>query len=316
MQQQHLFPDDEVKLIAGNLAQIIQELDDARNRAVDPPGSMDPLSHTSRTGGPGRPRVQIDESVLSSSLLIDSKATLASMLGCSARTVRRRQLEIEEEKGVQLIPQRSAFSEDELDTVVGGILLDFPHYGRSMLMGAIAVRGHNVPERQVRESLDRVRGAPGRFFGSRPIHRRKYYVPAANSLWHHDGQHGMLSADPHDAIVFERLTGLIRWKIVIHGFIDGKTRFVVGLRAHNNNRADTVLDFFLDITDVHGCPSRVRGDHGVENTGVARHMETVMGENRGSYIWGRLVIYAVILFFLTQGTGAFTTLGSRGYGMM
>ena len=44
---------------------------------------------------------------------------------------------------------------------------------------------------------------------------------------------------------------------MIHGFIDGKTRFVVGLRAHNNNRADTVLAFFLEIIEKHGCPSRL-----------------------------------------------------------
>jgi hypothetical protein len=80
---------------------------------------------------------------------------------------------------------------------------------------------------------------------------------------------------------------LIRWKIVIHGFIDGKTRFIVGLRAHNNNRADTVLWFFLEIIEEHGCPSRLRGDHGVENIRVAEFMEDKMGQNRGSYIWGR-----------------------------
>jgi hypothetical protein len=84
--------------------------------------------------------------------------------------------------------------------------------------------------------------------------------------------------------------GLIRWKIVIHGFIDGKTRFIVGLRAHNNNRADTVFQFFRQIIQVHGCPSRVRGDHGVENVKVASFMEEQMGPNRGSYIWGRCVV--------------------------
>ena len=80
---------------------------------------------------------------------------------------------------------------------------------------------------------------------------------------------------------------MIRWKIVIHGFVDGKTRFVVGLRAHNNNRADSVLRFFMEIIGVHSCPSRVRGDHGVENVKVAGFMEERMGPNRGSYIWGR-----------------------------
>lgn len=83
--------------------------------------------------------------------------------------------------------------------------------------------------------------------------------------------------------------GLIRWKIVIHGFIDGKSRLVVGIRAHNNNRSDTVLGLFLDAISVHGIPSRVRGDHGTENVRVAAWMEENQGPGRGSYIWGRFV---------------------------
>jgi hypothetical protein len=82
-------------------------------------------------------------------------------------------------------------------------------------------------------------------------------------------------------------TGLIRWKIVIHGFIDGKTRLIVGLRANNNNRARTVLELFHESTAVHGVPSRIRGDHGTENIEVARWMDTNQGV--GHYIWGRSV---------------------------
>lgn len=52
-------------------------------------------------------------------------------------------------------------------------------------------------------------------------------------------------------------SGLIRWKIVIHGFIDGYSRLVVGLRASNNNRAATVLDLFLEASQLYGVPSRV-----------------------------------------------------------
>ncbi|KAJ7238333.1 hypothetical protein B0H12DRAFT_995577, partial [Mycena haematopus] len=40
-------------------------------------------------------------------------------------------------------------------------------------------------------------------------------------------------------------TGLIRWLIVIHGFIDGYSRLITGLRASDNNRAATVLDLYL-----------------------------------------------------------------------
>jgi hypothetical protein len=187
----HLFPTDEFDLIVGNVKAIVKSLDEAENNSIDPPTEPPPaLSELTVTGKPGRPRFEINPSVLATGLPIERKTTLATLLGCSARTVRRRQQEIERQTGVQLTPERSTLSNDELDAIVAPILEEFPHYGRSMLMGAMTVHGHNVPERRIRESLDRVRGAPGRFFGSRPIHRRKYYVPAANSLWHHDGQHG------------------------------------------------------------------------------------------------------------------------------
>ena len=81
--------------------------------------------------------------------------------------------------------------------------------------------------------------------------------------------------------------GLIRWKIVIHAFIDGYSRFVLGIRASDNNKAVTVLDLFEEIAEEHGYPSRVRGDHGTENILVAARMEEVRGPNRGSYIHGR-----------------------------
>lgn len=43
-----------------------------------------------------------------------------------------------------------------------------------------------------------------------------------------------------------------RWKIVIHGGVDGYSHLIVFLRAANNNRSSTVMDSFL--TAVHCCP--------------------------------------------------------------
>ena len=81
--------------------------------------------------------------------------------------------------------------------------------------------------------------------------------------------------------------GLIRWGIVIHGFIDGYSCLITGLRASDNNTADTVLELFLDAAHVYGIPLHMRGDHGAENLYVAAWMESHRGAHRGSYIWGR-----------------------------
>lgn len=80
---------------------------------------------------------------------------------------------------------------------------------------------------------------------------------------------------------------MIRWGIVIHGFIDGYSRLITGLRASDNNSADTVFDVFEAAAALYGVPSRMRGDHGTENMVVAIWMEQRRGTGRGSYIWGR-----------------------------
>ncbi|KAG9043187.1 hypothetical protein FS837_009922 [Tulasnella sp. UAMH 9824] len=80
--------------------------------------------------------------------------------------------------------------------------------------------------------------------------------------------------------------GLIRWKIVIHGGIDGKTRLVVFLRASDNNRAETVGTAFEEATKAWGWPSRVRADWGGENMTVKAMMEQVRGAGRASFLAG------------------------------
>src|SRR5882762_1546598 len=98
---------------------------------------------------------------------------------------------------------------------------------------------------------------------------------------------------PHNQKIVRFLTifpWLIKFKMVIHCFIDSKSRYVTGIRVSNNNRASTVFDLFQDVIHNHGVPSRVRGDHGTENLMVAQWMEENMGVDRGSYIWGRSVI--------------------------
>ncbi|KAK0539611.1 hypothetical protein OC842_000883 [Tilletia horrida] len=105
-----------------------------------------------------------------------------------------------------------------------------------------------------------------------PIQRREYKVPFVNSLWHLDGYHK-----------------LIRWRIVIHGAIDGKSRVVTFLKASSNNLASTVGALFEEATRRFSWPSRVRVDYGGENLVVKRLMEEKRGYGRGSFMQGSSV---------------------------
>lgn len=90
---------------------------------------------------------------------------------------------------------------------------------------------------------------------------------------------------------------------------------MLGIRASNNNRAETVLELFEDIAIIHGYPSRVRGDHGTENLLVAARMEELRGVERGSYIWGRCVHASCSkILILICGAGVFTTSELNVYG--
>ena len=58
---------------------------------------------------------------------------------------------------------------------------------------------------------------------------------------------------------------LIRWKLVVHGGIDGKTRTIVFLHCASNNLAATVLRHFQCAVNQCGLPDCVRTDRGGEN---------------------------------------------------
>lgn len=61
---------------------------------------------------------------------------------------------------------------------------------------------------------------------------------------------------------------------------------MTGLRASTNNRAETVLDMFIDAILEHGVPWRVRGDRGGENRDVSILMILLRGLRRASFMWG------------------------------
>ena len=95
---------------------------------------------------------------------------------------------------------------------------------------------------------------------------------------------------------------LFRWRIVIHGGIDGFSRIPVYVLASNNNKAETVATAFTNAVETYGLPSRVRSDKGGDNVQVAWFMlnHPQRGPGRGSMITGLWQGNARIYTVLTQ----------------
>ena len=83
------------------------------------------------------------------------------------------------------------------------------------------------------------------------VRRRVYHVDAANDVRHIDGNHK-----------------LIRWRMVVHGGIDGYSRLITFLQCHTDNRSESVLAAFMNGVQRYGFPRKVRTDHGRENIAV------------------------------------------------
>ena len=164
----------------------------------------------------------------------------------------------------------SDISDVSLDQQVSQLQTQYPHCGQVLLRSMLQSQGIVVQRQRLRESVRRVDPAHSNSRWRQQISRRTYNVPGPNSLWHIDGQHS-----------------LVRWRLVIHGGIDGYSRLITYLKCADNNRSDTVLRCFIDATQKYGTPSRVRSDKGGENVGVCEHMLVVRGTGRHSHIAGK-----------------------------
>ena len=191
---------------------MVDSLDIACHQSTDPPHDSAPVvMHESRTGRPGRPRIEIDVVFLQHALEHRGPTRIANAMpaSVSARTIRRRGVEL----GL-LEPQPPVFEEqinengevfhihnsstapvstltdEELYELVYDCLQQFPSSGRRMTAAFLRAKGHHVPIVRVAAAHLRVKGVPG-VFGGRQVRRKVYQVAGPNSLWHHDGQHGL-----------------------------------------------------------------------------------------------------------------------------
>ena len=82
-----------------------------------------------------------------------------------------------------------------------------------------------------------------------------------------------------------------RWRIVVHGGIDGFSRLIVFLDCATDNTAATVLCRFHTAVRRYGLPSHIRFDKGGENTQAALYMleHPRRGPSRRSIIAGRSI---------------------------
>ena len=194
-----------------------------------------------------------------------------------------------------VLPQYSKISNHDLDILTWTFKAQRPESGICYLVGFLWNHGLWIQCRHVRLSMKRVDGLGQVLRQRKVIQRKQYRVKQPNTLWHLNGHHK-----------------LIRWGIVIHGFVDGYSRTVnstswvlqckltsnlqvVALKASTNNRVMTVLELFLDALDEYGMPSRMRGDRGGENIYCAIYMVMRNGPDRSSFIWGSWVHLVLVL---------------------
>ena len=197
-----------------------------------------------------------------------TQCAIAKMFGCSARTVRRRITDLQLESYLHF----SDIDDQLLDMTVEDIQKQYPKWGEKSFHGHFSSVGFKLQRWRIRDSLRRVSPLALKERFQQAIHRREYQVANPNSLWHIDGYHK-----------------LIKWRIVIHGGIDGYSRVPVYVVASDNNKSTTVLSAFEEAVRKYGLPSRVRSDKGGENVLVSTLMLERRGPGRGSMITGKSI---------------------------
>jgi Bacterial regulatory protein, Fis family len=147
---------------------------------------------------------------------------LAKVLGLHRNTLRRRL------KEAGMSREFSTITNANLDELLRAYKQRRPESGLRYAIGYLRTRGLKVQHKRVMMSLKRIDGL-GRILQHRQVtQRRTYTAKRPNAIWHVDGHHK-----------------LIRWGIVIHGFIDGYCRTV-------SLHCDQTFDF-SNLTDY--CPS-------------------------------------------------------------
>jgi len=112
------------------------------------------------------------------------------------------------EDGISRETRYSDMSDSDLDSLVREIKRAHPNDGERLMIGHLSRYGVTVPRARLRGSIHRVDPVGTRM---RSVTIRRVYCSAGpNAVWDIDGNHK-----------------LIRWRFVIHGGIDGYSRWFI-----------------------------------------------------------------------------------------
>lgn len=176
----------------------------------------------------GRPRYEVSkEMIISLAEHHFCWQQIANLLGISISTLnrRKRELNISNE-----ITSYSTISDNELDIIMRTIKHEQPYAGESIICGLLISMGYRIQRHRIRNSIHRVDPIGPAVRWSNFIQRQPCSVAGLNSLWHNDGTHS-----------------LIKWKFIVHAFIDGYSRVVTGIKCSTNNKSETVLNLFNEV---------------------------------------------------------------------
>ncbi|KAJ6461887.1 hypothetical protein C8R47DRAFT_993354 [Mycena vitilis] len=234
-----IFPAAELAQLRKSINTMTRALERAAFQSADPL-TVPMLSVTGAGGkserrGRGRPRLDLNKPFLEGALKLRGPAGIARSLNCSSRTVRREAIRH------GLVQPGSPVYVDKY-TENGEPERLWRRSGPSIAPIS------NIPEDLDAQVVDILHLFPnfGRTMLAGALLARGFRVPEARIQESYLRVHGL-----------PRHFGLVRWKLVTHSFIDGKSRFITGIRVSDNNRAGTVLNVFECGVAIHGCPSRV-----------------------------------------------------------
>ena len=159
-----------------------------------------------------------------------------------------------------VVTKFSDIDDTQLDSSISSIKRSHPNDGEVMIKGHLLQKGIRLPRCRIQVSIHRIDPEGVAERRSKTIKRRDYSVPCPNQVWHIDGNHK-----------------LIKWRFVVHGGIDGYSRYITFLNCNTNNCAETVFSCFKIGVEHCGLPEKVRSDHGRENIDVWCYMMEAHG---------------------------------------